>query len=62
MKDRYGFDFYDDLINHDYDSEKSIGSRITMLIDEVTRLKNNKFISFKIILKLLWKLGIFSFR
>lgn len=42
MKDKYGFDFYDDLINHDYDSEKSIGSRITMLIDEVTRLKNNK--------------------
>jgi hypothetical protein len=42
MKDKYGFDFYDDLINHDYDNEKSIGSRITMLIDEVIRLKNNK--------------------
>jgi hypothetical protein len=42
MKDKYGFDFYDDLINHDYDNEKSIGNRITMLIDEVIRLKNNK--------------------
>lgn len=42
MKDKYGFDFYDDLINHDYDSEKSIGSRIKMVIDEVIRLKNNK--------------------
>jgi hypothetical protein len=42
MKDKYGFDFYDDLINHDYDNEKYIGNRITMLIDEVIRLKNNK--------------------
>ena len=42
MKDKYCFDFYDDLINHDYDNEKYIGNRITMLIDEVIRLKNNK--------------------
>jgi hypothetical protein len=42
MKDKYGFDFYDDLINHDYDNEKFIGSRITMVIDEAIRLKNNK--------------------
>jgi ABC-type transporter Mla maintaining outer membrane lipid asymmetry ATPase subunit MlaF len=42
MKDKYGFDFYEDLINHDYDNVKSIGGRITMLIDEVIRLKNNK--------------------
>ncbi len=42
MKDKYGFDFYDDLINHDYDNQKSIANRITMIIDEVIRLKNEK--------------------
>ena len=42
MKNKYGFDFYDDLINHDYDNSDSISGRITMIIDEVSRLKNKK--------------------
>ena len=48
MKENYGFDFYDDIINHSYDNEPNQSRRIGMVIDEILRINNNKefFINF----------------
>ena len=37
----YGFDFFDDIIDHSYDNEKNNKKRIFMIIDELIRIKNN---------------------
>jgi hypothetical protein len=42
MKDRYGFDFFDDIVNHSYDSEMDPNKRFKMIIDEILRLNNKK--------------------
>jgi hypothetical protein len=42
MKDRYGFDFFDDIVNHSYDSELDPNKRFKMIIDEILRLNNKK--------------------
>lgn len=42
LKESYDFDFYDDFINHSYDSEFDNDKRIHMIIDEIKRLNNNK--------------------
>lgn len=42
MKDIYGFDFFDDLINHNYDNEKNDFKRINMIFEEIKRLHDNK--------------------
>jgi hypothetical protein len=42
MKDRFGFDFYDDIINHDYDNEPNQNKRLRMFVDELVRLKGMK--------------------
>jgi hypothetical protein len=42
MKDRYGFDFYDDIIDHSYDDESNQTLRLKMFVDEIKRLNNNK--------------------
>jgi hypothetical protein len=42
MKDRYGFDFFDDIVDHSYDSEMNPNKRFKMIIDEILRLNNKK--------------------
>lgn len=42
MKDRYGFDFFDDIVDHSYDSELNPNKRFKMIIDEILRLNNKK--------------------
>lgn len=42
IKDRYGFDFFDDIVNHSYDSELDPSKRFKMIIDEILRLNNKK--------------------
>jgi hypothetical protein len=42
MRDLYGFDFFDDVVNHDYDSELNPKKRFEMIINEIIRLNNKK--------------------
>jgi len=42
MKLEYNLDFYDDLINHDYDNEQDDTKRLNMVIDEIKRLSKIK--------------------
>jgi hypothetical protein len=48
MKEYYGYDFFDDVINHDYDNVKSDRDRIFRFIEELKRIQSNKefFIDF----------------
>lgn len=48
MKENYGFDFYDDIIDHSYDLEENQAKRMYMFIKEIKRISNNKqfFIDF----------------
>ena len=42
MKNKYGLDFFDEIIDHSYDNDSSIRIRIIKVIEEVNRLNNNK--------------------
>jgi hypothetical protein len=42
LKEKYGFDFYDDLINHSYDDEPNQKNRLIKLVTEIAKLNNNK--------------------
>lgn len=42
MKELYDFDFFDDIINHDYDNELNQSKRLQMFVDEIKRINNNK--------------------
>ena len=42
LKERYDFDFFDDLIDHSYDEEPNHIKRFFMVFNEITRLYNNK--------------------
>jgi hypothetical protein len=42
LKEKYGFDFYDDIVNHSYDDEPDQKTRLIKLVAEVARLNNNK--------------------
>jgi hypothetical protein len=42
MRETYGFDFFDDLIDHSYDSEPNHNKRLKMILNEIIRLNNNK--------------------
>ena len=42
MKDRYGFDFYEDIINHNYDGEPNQSVRLKMFVKEIKRLNGMK--------------------
>lgn len=42
MKEEYGFDFYDDIIDHSYDNEPNQTKRLKMFSEEVFRLSNQK--------------------
>ena len=48
MRENYGFDFYDDIIDHSYDLEEDQSKRMGMFIQEILRIYNNKefFINF----------------
>ena len=48
MKELYGLDFFDDMINHGYDEEPNNKKRLSMIVDEIERINNNKemFIEF----------------
>lgn len=48
MRENYGFDFYDNIINHSYDLEPNQSDRMGMFIKEILRIHNNKdfFIDF----------------
>jgi hypothetical protein len=37
----YGFDMFDDLVNHSYDNEIDNGKRLFMVADEIKRLNEN---------------------
>ena len=41
LRDLYGFDMFDDLINHDYDNEIDNKKRLFMIVDEIKRLSEN---------------------
>jgi hypothetical protein len=42
LKSRFGFDMFDDLINHDYDNEPDNKIRFKMFVKEIERLHNMK--------------------
>jgi hypothetical protein len=41
LRDMYGFDMFDDLVNHSYDNEIDNGKRLFMIADEIRRLNEN---------------------
>lgn len=41
LRDMYGFDMFDDLVNHSYDNEIDNGKRLFMIADEIKRLNEN---------------------
>lgn len=42
LKERYDFDMFDDIINHDYDKEPNQKLRFKMVCDEILRLHKDK--------------------
>ena len=40
MKEKYNFDFFDDIINHSYDNEPNQMRRLEMFVEEIKRLDN----------------------
>jgi hypothetical protein len=42
MKEEYGLDFFDDIIDHSYDDEFDHKKRLTMIIEEIKRLSTVK--------------------
>jgi hypothetical protein len=42
LKEKYNFDFFDDVIDHSYDSELNDKKRFLMFIEEIKRINNNK--------------------
>jgi hypothetical protein len=48
IKKRYGFDFFDDVIDHSYDLEHDHGERMIKFVKEIKRIHDNKdfFIDF----------------
>lgn len=42
VKLKYGFDFYDDIIDHSYDDEPNQRKRLDMFVNEIKRLSENK--------------------
>jgi hypothetical protein len=42
LKDRFGFDLFDDIINHDYDNEPDDKKRFILIFNEILRLLKNK--------------------
>lgn len=42
LRERFGFDLFDDLINHDYDMEPNNKKRLLLVFNEILRLLKNK--------------------
>lgn len=42
LKEKYNFDLFEDLINHDYDVEHTHRERINKIVQEIKRLNDNK--------------------
>ena len=42
MKEKYDFDFFDDVIDHSYDNEPNQNKRFNLFVNEVKRLHDNK--------------------
>jgi UDPglucose 6-dehydrogenase len=42
MKELYGLDFFDDIIDHSYDNEPDHKKRLKMIIKEIKRINDNK--------------------
>lgn len=42
LKEEYGFDVYDDIIDHSYDNEPDQKLRLKMVVDEINRIYENK--------------------
>lgn len=42
MKEKYGFDFFDDVIDHSYDNEPNQKKRFKLFVNELKRLHDNK--------------------
>jgi hypothetical protein len=42
LRKRFGFDMFDDLIDHSYDLEKDSSKRMKMIFEEIKRLNDNK--------------------
>ena len=42
LKDRFGFDLFDDIVNHDYDNEPDDKKRFILVFNEILRLLKNK--------------------
>ena len=42
MKELYDYDFFDDIINHEYDSEPNFKKRLYIFVEEIKRLDQNK--------------------
>lgn len=42
LRDRFNFDMFDDLINHEYDNEFDNRKRLKMVFNEIKRLNDNK--------------------
>lgn len=42
MREKFGFDFFDDIINHSYNDEEDNRNRLNAGINELCRLKRNK--------------------
>ena len=42
MKEEYGLDFFDDIINHSYDNEPNQKLRLDMFVNEIVRLSKIK--------------------
>jgi len=42
LKEIYGFDLFEDVINHDYDNETNFKKRFSLVCDEIERIYNNK--------------------
>jgi len=42
LRKRFGFDMFDDLIDHSYDLEENSQKRMKLVLEEIKRLNNNK--------------------
>ena len=42
LKEIYGFDLFEDVINHDYDNETNFKKRFSLVCDEINRIYNNR--------------------
>lgn len=42
MKNVYGFDFFDDVINHEYDNESDNTKRFKMIVDTIQDINQNQ--------------------